>query len=209
MLNSKKLIGSISLVSISYLMSRVLGFFREILLAQWTGVSDASDTLDLAFIIPDFLFYLSAGGYLAITLIPILSDLSKNNKETLNDYFISLLYGLAIVFLLISTVFFFLRNQIVDLLNVNDPELFIKLFSPIVFSQTFFFIGAILMSFQYFKNDFRYAAAAPVIYNSCIILFGWIYSSSPESTVYGFAIVGLICSILGHFLIQIIGAKKN
>jgi len=104
-------------------------------------VSDASDTLDLAFIIPDFLFYLSAGGYLAITLIPILSDLSKNNKETLNDYFISLLYGLAIVFLLISTVFFFLRNQIVDLLNVNDPELFIKLFSPIVFSQTFFFIG--------------------------------------------------------------------
>jgi len=187
MLNSKKLIGSISLVSISYLMSRVLGFFREILLAQWTGVSDASDTLDLAFIIPDFLFYLSAGGYLAITLIPILSDLSKNNKETLNDYFISLLYGLAIVFLLISTVFFFLRNQIVDLLNVNDPELFIKLFSPIVFSQTFFFIGAILMSFQYFKNDFRYAAAAPVIYNSCIILFGWIYSSSPESTVYGFA----------------------
>ena len=209
MLNSKKLIGSISLVSISYLMSRVLGFFREILLAQWTGVSDASDTLDLAFIIPDFLFYLSAGGYLAITLIPILSDLSKNNKETLNDYFISLLYGLAIVFLLISTVFFFLRNQIVDLLNVNDPELFIKLFSPIVFSQTFFFIGAILMSFQYFKNDFRYAAAAPVIYNSCIILFGWIYSSSPESTVYGFAIGGLIGSILGHFLIQIIGAKKN
>ena len=172
-------------------------------------MSDASDTLDLAFIIPDFLFYLSAGGYLAITLIPILSDLSKNNKETLNDYFISLLYGLAIVFLLISTVFFFLRNQIVDLLNVNDPELFIKLFSPIVFSQTFFFIGAILMSFQYFKNDFRYAAAAPVIYNSCIILFGWIYSSSPESTVYGFAIGGLIGSILGHFLIQIIGAKKN
>jgi putative peptidoglycan lipid II flippase len=48
-----------------------------------------------------------------------------------------------------------------------------------------------------------------VIYNSCIILFGWIYSSSPESTVYGFAIGGLIGSILGHFLIQIIGAKKN
>ena len=209
MLNSKKLIGSISVVSISYLMSRVLGFFREVLLAQWTGVSNASDTLDLAFIIPDFLFYLSAGGYLAITLIPILSDLSKNNKEALNDYFISLLYGLAVVFLFISIVFFFLRNQIVNLLNVSDPELFVKLFIPIVFSQTFFFIGAILMSFQYFKNDFRYAAAAPVIYNSSIIFFGWLYSSSPESTVYGFAIGGLIGSVIGHFFIQIIGAKKN
>ena len=36
MANSKKLLGSISLITISYLMSRVLGFFREVLLAKWT-----------------------------------------------------------------------------------------------------------------------------------------------------------------------------
>ncbi len=209
MLSSNKLLGSISLVTISYLMSRILGFFREILLAQWTGVSDASDTLDLAFIIPDFLFYLSAGGYLAITLIPILSDLSKNNKDSLNDYFISLLYGLSVVFIVISIIFFLFRNQIVILLGVSNPALFIKLFIPIVFSQAFFFIGAILMSFQYFNNDFKYAAIAPVIYNSCIILFGWFYSSSPESTVYGFAVGGLVGSIIGHFFVQLIGASKN
>jgi len=65
------------------------------------------------------------------------------------------------------------------------------------------------MSFQYFKNDFKYAALAPVVYNFSIILFGWIYSSSPESTVYGFAVGGLIGSIIGHFFIQIFGAKKN
>tara|TARA_Y100000389_G_scaffold15714_1_gene13922 strand:+ start:5413 stop:6852 length:1440 start_codon:yes stop_codon:yes gene_type:complete len=190
-------------------MSRILGFFREILLAQWTGVSDASDTLDLAFIIPDFLFYLSAGGYLAITLIPILSDLSKNNKDSLNDYFISLLYGLSVVFIVISIIFFLFRNQIVILLDVSNPALFIKLFIPIVFSQAFFFIGAILMSFQYFNNDFKYAAIAPVIYNSCIILFGWFFSSSPESTVYGFAVGGLVGSVIGHFFVQLIGASKN
>ncbi len=209
MLSSNKLLGSISIVTISYLMSRILGFFREILLAQWTGVSDASDTLDLAFIIPDFLFYLSAGGYLAITLIPILSDLSKNNKDSLNDYFISLLYGLSVVFIVISIIFFLFRNQIVILLDVSNPALFIKLFIPIVFSQAFFFIGAILMSFQYFNNDFKYAAIAPVIYNSCIILFGWFYSSSPESTVYGFAVGGLVGSVIGHFFVQLIGASKN
>ncbi|MDC0978203.1 lipid II flippase MurJ, partial [Acidimicrobiia bacterium] len=151
--NSKKLLGSISLITVSYLMSRILGFFREILLAQWTGVTSASDTLDLAFIIPDFLFYLSAGGYLAITLIPILSDLSKNKESELNDYFVSLLYGLSLIFIAISFLFFLFRYQIVSLLNVENPDLFIKLFTPIVFSQAFFFIGAILMSFQYFKND--------------------------------------------------------
>ena len=209
MANSKKLLGSISLITISYLMSRVLGFFREVLLAQWTGITSASDTLDLAFIIPDFLFYLSAGGYLAITLIPILSDISKNRETELNDYFISLLYGLSIVFFTISFLSFLFRYQIVNLLDVENPDLFIKLFTPIIFSQTFFFIGAILMSFQYFKNDFKYAALAPVIYNSSIILFGWFYSTSPESTVYGFAIGGLVGSILGHLLLQLLGAKNN
>ncbi|MDA9655419.1 hypothetical protein N9S94_00220 [Candidatus Actinomarina] len=207
--NSKKLLGSISLITISYLMSRVLGFFREVLLAKWTGVTSASDTLDLAFIIPDFLFYLSAGGYLAITLIPILSDISKNRETELNDYFVSLLYGLSIVFFTISFLSFLFRYQIVNLLDVENPDLFIKLFTPIVFSQTFFFIGAILMSFQYFKNDFKYAALAPVIYNSSIILFGWLYSTSPESTVYGFAIGGLVGSIIGHLLLQLLGAKNN
>ena len=190
-------------------MSRILGFFREVLLAKWTGVTSASDTLDLAFIIPDFLFYLSAGGYLAITLIPILSDISKNRETELNDYFVSLLYGLSIVFFIISFLSFLFRYQIVNLLDVENPDLFIKLFIPIIFSQTFFFIGAILMSFQYFKNDFKYAALAPVIYNSSIILFGWFYSTSPESTVYGFAIGGLVGSILGHLLLQLLGAKNN
>ena len=95
------------------------------------------------------------------------------------------------------------------MLDVENPDLFIKLFTPIIFSQTFFFIGAILMSFQYFKNDFKYAALAPVIYNSSIILFGWFYSTSPESTVYGFAIGGLVGSILGHLLLQLLGAKNN
>ena len=209
MANSKKLLGSISLITISYLMSRILGFFREVLLAKWTGITSASDTLDLAFIIPDFLFYLSAGGYLAITLIPILSDISKNRETELNDYFVSLLYGLSIVFFTISFLSFLFRYQIVNLLDVENPDLFIKLFTPIIFSQTFFFIGAILMSFQYFKNDFKYAALAPVIYNSSIILFGWFYSTSPESTVYGFAIGGLVGSILGHLLLQLLGAKNN
>ena len=205
----KKLIGPISIISIAYLSSRLLGFLREILLAKWTGVSSASDTLDLAFIIPDFLFYLSAGGYLAITLIPILSDLKQKNSRGLNDYFLSLLYGLSIIFISISAIFFLLKNEIGLILEVQNLNLFSKLFAPIVFSQAFFFIGAILMSYQYFHNDFKYPALAPVIYNFSIILFGWLNSSTPESTVYGFAVGGFIGSVVGHFFIQLIGVKKS
>ena len=44
--NYKKLIGSITIITFSYAASRLLGFFREILLANWAGVSEATDTLD-------------------------------------------------------------------------------------------------------------------------------------------------------------------
>ena len=207
--SSKNLIGPISIISIAYLSSRLLGFFREILLAKWTGVSSAADTLDLAFIVPDFLFYLSAGGYLAITLIPILSDRSKRNKDSLNDYFLSLFYGLSLIFISISLIFFLLRSSLGNLLEVKDLDLFLRLFGLIVFSQAFFFIGAILMSYQYFNNDFKYPALAPVIYNFSIILFGWLNSSTPESTVYGFAVGGFVGSLVGHFFIQVIGVQKS
>ena len=117
----KKLIGPISIISIAYLSSRILGFLREVLLAKWTGVSSASDTLDLAFIIPDFLFYLSAGGYLAITLIPLMS--SKSQAE-LNEYFLSLLYGLSIIFVMFSVVIYSFRNKFAKFLGIESIEFF-------------------------------------------------------------------------------------
>ena len=65
------------------------------------------------------------------------------------------------------------------------------------------------MSYQYFHDNFKYAALAPVVYNSTIILFGWLNSSTPEGTIKGFATGTLVGSIIGHFLIQIYGAKKS
>ena len=136
----KKLIGPISIISIAYLSSRILGFLREVLLAKWTGVSSASDTLDLAFIIPDFLFYLSAGGYLAITLIPILSDIKKKDSESLNDYFLSLLFGLSIIFIFISTVFFLFKNEISLILEVQNQALFSKLLVKFILMKLNFYL---------------------------------------------------------------------
>ena len=204
--NYKKLIGSITIITFSYAASRVLGFFREILLANWAGVSEATDTLDLAFIIPDFLFYLSAGGYLAITLIPIMSE---KKKSELNNYFLSILYGMSLIFVIFSLITYSFRFQFAELLGVTSLDFFVEVFTPIIFSQVFFFIGAILMSYQYFYDNFKYAALAPLVYNSTIIFFGWINSSTPEGTIKGFAIGTLIGSVMGHFLIQIYGAKKS
>ncbi|MDX1691939.1 MAG: lipid II flippase MurJ, partial [Acidimicrobiia bacterium] len=62
-----------AIVVVGTLLSRVLGLVRQIVFAWLLGAGSAADEYFVAFLIPDFLFYLLAGAYMAITLIPILS----------------------------------------------------------------------------------------------------------------------------------------
>ena len=55
------------------LASRLLGLLRETLLAALLGVSAEGDLYRYAFLIPDLINYLLAGGFLSITLIPLLA----------------------------------------------------------------------------------------------------------------------------------------
>ena len=68
-------------VSAGVLLSRILGLLREVALADLIGANAAGDAYRVAFIIPDFLNYLLAGGYMAITFIPILSRHFANDDE--------------------------------------------------------------------------------------------------------------------------------
>ena len=68
-------------VSAGVLLSRILGMVREIFLADLIGANANGDAYRVAFIIPDFLNYLLAGGYLAITFIPILSRFFTQDDE--------------------------------------------------------------------------------------------------------------------------------
>ena len=69
------------LVSAGILLSRILGFLRDVTLAAVLGATGSGDVYDAAFVLPDFLFYLVAGGYLSITFIPILSRYLADRDE--------------------------------------------------------------------------------------------------------------------------------
>ena len=60
-------------VSAGILASRVLGFLRNVVLFGVLGLDTQTDLYVAAFSIPDYLFFLMAGGYLSITLVPILT----------------------------------------------------------------------------------------------------------------------------------------
>ena len=59
------------LLGSSVLLSRVLGYVREMVLAYRSGASASTDAFYAAFQLPDLLNYFLAGGALSIAFIPL------------------------------------------------------------------------------------------------------------------------------------------
>ena len=77
---SKKLVKSTAIVSSMTLLSRVLGFIRDMVVARVFGVGEATDAFFVAFKIPNFMRRLFAEGAFAQSFVPVLSEY-KTQRE--------------------------------------------------------------------------------------------------------------------------------
>jgi putative peptidoglycan lipid II flippase len=63
------------------LISRILGFIRDMLIAHIFGVDSATDAFFVAFKIPNFLRRLFAEGAFAHAFVPVLSDYKESKSK--------------------------------------------------------------------------------------------------------------------------------
>lgn len=197
----------------SVFTSRVIGVFREMTLAGIGGVQASVDAYQVAFIIPEILNHVIAGGFLSITFIPIFSRyLSKNDKEAGFRVFSFILntFGLILLFLIILAGIFapFLVRTFAP--GITDPAVFtlaVKMTRIIIPAQFFVFTGSLLMAVQFANEKFFIPALAPLVYNLMIIAGGIFLT--PVLGMEGFAWGVLAGSFLGHLVLQIQGARKT
>lgn len=78
---SKKLVKSTAVVSAMTLLSRVLGFVRDMILARVFGVGEGTDAFFVAFKIPNFMRRLFAEGAFAQSFVPVLSEYKTQRDE--------------------------------------------------------------------------------------------------------------------------------
>jgi putative peptidoglycan lipid II flippase len=201
-----------AVVSASVLLSRILGLGREALLASLIGVNTDGDLYRQAFAIPDFLNYLLAGGYLTITLIPILSrHLERGQVEKASQAFTAVFRFMAWAILGLTLVMWLAAGPLVALVfpEASDHDRLVSLTRLVLPAQVFFVMGALLMAVQYTHRRFLYPALAPIVYNIGIIAGGLIGAAmgeaSPEAFLWG-AVVG---SALGNFGLQWLGARST
>ena len=196
------------LVGLSALISRLLGLWRDRLLAGTFGAGEDLDVYFAAFRIPDFVFGIIITGGISAIFLPVLSEYFKKSEpegwklasNVLNCFLAALVFlcGLLAIFTP------WLINLIAPGFNVEQKALAIVLTRIMFLSPVFLGISAIFSGvLQYFDKFFAYSLA-PVLYNLGII-FG-ILVLAPIFGLNGL-VYGVILGAFLHLLVQVPAAQ--
>src|SRR3989339_1167857 len=167
------IIGGLSLVS------RLLGIFRDRILASEFGAGDILDTYYAAFRLPDLVFNLLVLGAISAGLIPVFTTLVSKRKKDEAWLLISgilniLISGLIVISVIIIIFAPWIMKVITPGFSLDKMQLVISLTRIMFLSPIFLGISAIFGSIlQSYKRFFVYSLA-PIFYNLGIIV-GVIY----------------------------------
>ena len=170
------LLSSTSIFSFYTLLSRILGYLRDILIAIFLGASIFADVFFVAFRLPNTFRRLFAEGTFNAAFIPSYTSIrieDKKKSKKFADEVLSLLI-LALLFIVILAEIF--TPQLVYLIAPGFIEDDIKFHLAVELTRiTFPFLFFVSISSFYSgilnsNNKFAVAAAAPIILNIILIL---------------------------------------
>src|SRR3989344_1238595 len=119
-------------------LSQLLAFVRDRLLAHIFGASETLDIYYAAFRIPDFIFVTAASVVSISVLVPFIMEEESRGRETLRHFINNIFSFFSVLFILVSTIAFFLIPAI--------SEILFKGFSPEALAQTVFLSRLLLLS---------------------------------------------------------------
>jgi putative peptidoglycan lipid II flippase len=195
------------LVSGAFLISRVLGWLRYIVMVEFFGARADLDAFLAAFRLPDLMFQLVAAGALASAIIPIAATLLATGDEARTWRVISTIANLMLVALIVLSVIVYVAAPwIVPVITpgfVGQPaqlDRTIELTRIMLLSPVFLALGSLATSVLNARNRWFASVIAPIVYNLAIIA-GTIFLSAPLG-VTGLA-VAVVLGSFGHLLVQV------
>ena len=192
-------------VSSAYLVSRVLGYVRVLVIGSTLGASPDTDAFLAAFRIPDLIFQLVAAGTVAAALVPMVAGELGTGRAGRAWRIVSTIASLMTVGLVILAAFAWVAAPV--LVPYLAPgyagaqlQHTIDLTRMMLLAPMFLALGAVASSALNAHNRFAAAAIAPIVYNLAII--GAAIILTPTFGVEGLAI-GVVAGSLGHLLVQV------
>jgi putative peptidoglycan lipid II flippase len=185
------------------MISRLMGFARDILFANLFGVNAATDAFFVAFKIPNFLRRLFAEGAFAHAFVPVLADYKSKGSHAALKLFIDRTAGsLALVLTLLSLIGIIAAPVLIMLFapgflwEGNQYQLAVQLlqitFPYLLFISLTAFAGGILNA----HGKFAIPAFTPVFLNICMIIAAiWLAPLMAEPVMalaWGVFIAGVV-----------------
>jgi len=193
------------IVTLLFLVSRVLGYLRYVVIANAVPDPSQLDSFFAAFRIPDFLFQLVAAGALSSALIPVIAGLFATEQEARAWRVVSTVTTLMLSALLVlAGVVLLFAPQLVAFItpgfDADELALTTELTRIMVLSPLFLAAGAVATSALNARGRFGAAAVAPLVYNIAIILGAIVLV--PLFGINGLAL-SVVLGAAGHVLVQL------
>ncbi len=209
MSEQRKITKAASIIGMGTLLSRILGFLRDMVIANFFGAGMAADAFFVAFRIPNLWRRLVGEGSLTISFIPVYTDYLTHRSEEESRELTHIAFTIAGIILLILTILGILFSPI--LIRIIAPgfyripekfQLTVAL-NQIIFPYLFFMgLFALCMGVLNSLRHFFAPAFAPVFLNICIILSVFLFYRHFEQPVYTLA-VGVLAGGVIQLLFQI------
>ena len=209
---TKSIVSAATIVAALSLLSRLIGFVRDRILAGVFGAGDTLDAYYAAFLIPDLLFNLLVIGALSASFIPLFTSYycDKEKRQKAWELTSNVTNILAVVFIAISLIGIIFALPIAKLIapgfGLFKQEM-VADFMRIMFLSNFILaisvvFGAVLQGVK----KFLLYSLAPILYNIGII-FG-IFAFVPALGELGLA-VGVVFGAILHMILQFVGVRAS
>ncbi len=205
-----RLLKSTATVGSATMLSRILGFIRDVVLARMFGASGETDAFFLAFRIPNFMRRLFAEGSFSLAFVPVLSEYKANgDREALRDLIDHVTGTLAAVLLVLTAFGIFAAPLVLSIfapgwLADDRPEFSLSAdmlritFPYIMLISLTALAGGILNTFE----RFLIPALTPVLLNISLIAAALLLAEHLEVPVTALA-WGVLIAGFAQLLLQV------
>ena len=214
----KSIIKSSSHFGLTTLLSRISGFIRDVLFANYFGANANTDAFFVAFKIPNFFRRLFAEGAFSQAFVPVLQEYKINKKDALVDFIQNIFGNLFIVLFIITFLGMYFSEELIYLFapgfiengnkyNLASQMLFVT-FPYLLFISLTAMCSGIFNSY----NRFILSGITPIFLNLSLIVFT-IFASSLFvipilSLSYGVLIAGVVQLLIQMPLMYKLGFLK-
>lgn len=204
--SSRRIALAAFIVMIFFVLSRVTGLAREVIIGARFGTSGDYDAYLAAFRIPDLLFQLVAGGALGSAFIPVFAEpWARGDKSAAWQLFSRVLTLVTLLLVGMALLAALFAGPLVEFViapgfSAQQQAQTAALMRIMLAGTVIFGAGGLVMGALNATQHFLWPAAAPVAYNAAIIAAAWWLA--PSLGISGLA-WGVVAGSLLHLLVQL------